>query len=115
MRSLTESLRYIDLSNGSSADFNKLIRSISSDIVTVFNMANQSEEAAKKNLSIITQENLFLQRRIKELEEKLTSIKRQYQQEPITEKDTVLFARHSTLRTTSSIYQIIYTMTQHME
>lgn len=76
MRSLTESLRYIDLSNGSSADFNKLIRSISSDIVTVFNMANQSEEAAKKNLSIITQENLFLQRRIKELEEKLTSIEK---------------------------------------
>ena len=74
MRPTTESLEYLDLSSGTSKDFNKLIRSISHDITNVFNIANSNEELVEQNMGVIIQENLFLQRRIKELESQLLSI-----------------------------------------
>lgn len=74
MRPVTESLEYLDISSGTSQDFNKLIRSVSYDITNVFNMANENEDTTEKNMSIVVQENLFLQRKIKELEDKLSSI-----------------------------------------
>ena len=74
MRSITESLEYIDISNGTSRDFNKFIQSVSDDIVSVFNMANNNSELTQKNMDLIIQENLFLQRKIKELESMLYSI-----------------------------------------
>lgn len=74
MRPVTESLEYLDISSGTSQDFNKLIRSVSYDITNVFNMANSNEKLTEQNMSVIIQENLFLQRRIKELEDKITSI-----------------------------------------
>lgn len=74
MRPVTESLENLDLSGGTSKDFNKLVRSISYDITNVFNAANENEASTERNLNIIIQENLFLQRKIKDLESKLLSI-----------------------------------------
>lgn len=74
MRSISEAQGFIDISKGISADFNKLIKSFTTDIINVFNATNKNEEAIKKNQDALIQENLFLQRKIKELEEKMKTV-----------------------------------------
>jgi hypothetical protein len=66
----------LDISSGKSEEFNKLIRAIGNDITTVFNMSNSSTQLANQNTNVIVQENLFLQKRVQELEEQLASIER---------------------------------------
>lgn len=73
-KSLVEAQGYIDIAKGSSADFNKLIKSFSIDISNVFNATNDNEKNIRKNQDILIQENLFLYRKIKSLEEKMASV-----------------------------------------
>lgn len=74
MRPITESLQSLDISAGKSEDFNKLIRSIGSDITTVFNMSNSNDKLIEQNADVVIQENLFLQKKIHELEDQLKAI-----------------------------------------
>jgi hypothetical protein len=64
----------LDISAGKSEDFNKLIRSIGSDITTVFNMSNSNDKLIEQNADVVIQENLFLQKKIHELEDQLKAI-----------------------------------------
>ena len=74
MRPITESLESLDISSGKSEDFNKLIKSIGSDITTVYNLYNDNEKLIEKNMDIVVLENIFLQKKIHELEGHLLSI-----------------------------------------
>ena len=73
-KSLVEAQGYIDITKGTSEDFNKLIKSFGIDISNVFNIANNNENQIKKNQDILIQENLFLYRKIKAIEEKMKTV-----------------------------------------
>lgn len=73
-RSLVEAQGYIDITKGTSEDFNKLIRSFGVDISNAFSMTNNNESQIRKNQDILIQENLFLYRKIKSVEEKMSTV-----------------------------------------
>jgi hypothetical protein len=76
MRPITESLGSLDILSGKSEDYNKLIKAIGSDITTVFNMSNSNDNLTEQNMNTVVQENLFLQKKVKELEEQLAAIEK---------------------------------------
>jgi hypothetical protein len=73
-KSILESQGYIDITKGTSEDFNKLIKSMTSDISNIFDIANDNDELIKKNHDALMEENLFLYRKIKALEEKMKTV-----------------------------------------
>lgn len=73
-RPLSESQGYIDISKGSSADFNRLIKSFTTDITNVFNSTNENDSKIRLNQDVLIQENLFLHRKLKEVEEKVKTV-----------------------------------------
>lgn len=73
-RPLSESNGYIDITKGSSHDFNRLIKSFTTDITTAFNNINANDAKIKNNQDVIIQENLFLHRKLKEVEEKIKTV-----------------------------------------
>lgn len=73
-KSILESQGYIDITKGTSEDFNKLMKSITSDMSQVFNTANQNDQLIKKNHDALMEENLFLYRKVKSLEEKMKTV-----------------------------------------
>jgi hypothetical protein len=73
-RPISESNGYIDISSGSSEDFNKIIKSFTSDITEVFNEVNENDKNIRRNQDVVMQENLFLQRKINEMEDKIKAV-----------------------------------------
>lgn len=73
-RPLSESQGYIDISKGTSEDFNRLIKSFSSDITNVFNSTNKNDRSIRQNQDVLIQENMFLQRKIQEMEDKVRTV-----------------------------------------
>lgn len=73
-RPISETYGYIDISKGSSEDFNKIVHSFTYDIIDVFNASNENETKIKNNQDLLIQENLFLQRKINELEAKMKTV-----------------------------------------
>jgi len=97
MRPVTESLGYLDISSGASEDFNKLIKTIGYDITKVFNMANENEKATEQNMSVVVQENLFLQRKVHELENTIASIQQTLGNRSISSRYSYLYKTFYTL------------------
>lgn len=73
-KSIVESQGYIDITKGTSEDFNKLMKSFAIDLSNVFEVANENEASIKKNHDALIEENLFLYRKIKSLEEKMSAV-----------------------------------------
>lgn len=73
-RPIIESQGYIDISKGNSGDFNKMMKGFKTDIISAFNTTNKNETAIERNQDILIQENLFLNRKIKELGEQMLSL-----------------------------------------
>lgn len=79
MRPTTEKLKYIDLSRGTSQDFNLIVKSISSDITNAFNAVNDNQERLLENQDTLIQENLFLRKKVDELLNHMQEIEALYE------------------------------------
>lgn len=79
MRPNTEKLKYIDLSRGTSQDFNLVVKSISSDVTNVFNAVNDNQDSLLQNQDTLIQENLFLRKKVDELLSRMQEIEALYE------------------------------------
>lgn len=74
MRPISEKNGFIDVVNGTSQDFNKLLRTVSRDIVKAFNIVNDTEKDIDKLNDALIQENISLKKKLLELKDDMLSV-----------------------------------------